>query len=61
MSDEAKKPPLGLRPRWSHDSERLREIREALRRYYNAQIVIPIPWIEEYNELVVKEKNKPKF
>ena len=55
MTEEQKqivKPPIGLRPKWVSDKERLNEVRSAIVRYYDAELKIPIEWIEEYNELV---------
>ena len=49
------KPPLGLRPRYIADKQRLNEIRKSIARYYTTGLPIPIEWIKEYNELVVKE------
>ena len=52
------KPPLGLRPRRVADHARYIEICEAISRYYNAGEQIPVEWIEEYNELAKKEKER---
>jgi hypothetical protein len=46
------KPPIGLRPKWASDKERLNEVRSAIVRYYDAELKIPIEWIEEYNQLI---------
>ncbi len=50
------KPPIGLRPKWVSDKERLNEVRSAIVRYYDAELKIPIKWIEEYNELIDSTK-----
>ena len=43
------KPPLGLMPEWRHKELRLQEIREAIKRYLDANEPIPVNWIaEEY-------------
>ena len=47
-----KKPPIGLKPKWVADLQRLREVQRALVRYYETEQAIPIEWIEEYNELI---------
>lgn len=47
-----KKPPLGLIPRDIWLSERLFDIKEAIKRYLDEDYPIPDKWIEEYNELV---------
>jgi hypothetical protein len=46
------KPPLGLIPKFVVRLERLNEVREAIVRYYDAELKIPIEWVEEYNELI---------
>lgn len=46
-----KKPPLGLKPRFLIEEERILEIRSAILRYIDDKFPIPIAWIEEYNEL----------
>jgi len=48
------KPPIGLIPKSINDQKRYHEVCEAITRYYNASLQIPIEWIEEYNELVLK-------
>lgn len=53
---KSKRPPIGLKPRYIHDHERYIEICGAIQRYYDAGKKIPVEWIEEYNELVEKEK-----
>ena len=53
---KSKRPPIGLKPRYIHDHERYIEIYGAIQRYYDAGKKIPVEWIEEYNELVEKEK-----
>jgi len=48
MKEKTKeKPPLGLRPKWLADSERVKEIREAISRYWDAGKKVPEAWIEE--------------
>jgi len=55
---EVKKLPIGLIPRFIHDTTRLHKVRLAISRYYTAGVKIPIEWIEEYNDLVEKYENK---
>jgi hypothetical protein len=50
------KPPIGLRPKWVSNRERLNEVRGAMVRYYDAELKMPIEWIEEYNELIDSTK-----
>lgn len=52
MSDYIKKPPLGLRPRLFHNEQRYQEVIQAISRYWNADMPLPIEWITEYNELL---------
>jgi hypothetical protein len=49
--EKIKKPPLGLRPKWIVDELRLKEIKEAIKRYISEGMEIPIEWVTEYNEL----------
>jgi len=44
-------PPLGLRPRWSWDSERAEEIEAAMERYATAEKDTPACWAEELAEI----------
>ena len=46
------KPPIGLKPKWASDRERLDEVRSAMHRYSEADLKIPIKWVKEYNELI---------
>lgn len=46
--------PIGLYPRYLREESRFLEVCAAISRYYNSGTKIPIDWIEEYNELVVK-------
>ena len=46
------KPPIGLRPEWLAKEMRLNEVKEALWRYFEAGLGIPIEWVQEYNELI---------
>lgn len=48
------KPPIGLKPRFIVEEERLKEVRSAIRRYSKKWLRIPNDWIYEYNELITK-------
>lgn len=48
---ELKKPPLGLEPRWVHDSRRVKAILDAIERYTDANMSIPKKWVEELKDL----------
>jgi len=47
-----KKLPLGITPKWLWQLERLRNLKDAIDRYKNESLSIPVEWITEYNELV---------
>lgn len=49
-----KKPPLGLRPRFIWEEERLDEIDAAVKRYLEDGKEIPTEWVAEYSELKYK-------
>lgn len=53
-----KKPPLGVKPRWLHDEERLKDLGGAIYRYLNEQYPITLDWIKEYNELISRRNGK---
>lgn len=48
---ELEKPPLGLEPRWVHDSRRAKDILDAIERYTDANMSIPKTWVEELQDL----------
>jgi len=48
------KPLLGLRPKWAADQARFVEVCEAISRYWQSGREIPLDWIREYNDLVIK-------
>ena len=52
------KPPLGLRPKRISDKERLHEVNSAIVRYFDADLKIPIQWIEERNQLIDSLKSQ---
>ena len=56
MKDKTVKPPIGLKPKSVSILERLNEVRGAIVRYYDAELKIPVEWIEEYNELIDSTK-----
>lgn len=45
-------PPLGIIPKRIWKEQRLRELRDVIDRYLEANQRVPIEWIEEYNELL---------
>lgn len=46
------KPPIGVMPKHIWDERRLSDLCQAITRYCNADLVIDIEWIKEYNELI---------
>jgi len=49
------RPPLGLMPRFMWEGERLFEVCSAITRRYQSCMEIPIEWVREYNELIIKK------
>lgn len=54
--DTPKKNLIGLIPKKIYYENRLIEVKNAIERYYNANLIIPIEWVKEYNELIIKLK-----
>ena len=54
------KPPIGILPKAIHNSKRYTEVCEAIVRYYQAGMPIPIVWVEEHNELLNFERERSK-
>ena len=46
-NNERMKLPVGLKPKWIHDSERLKDLIDAIKRYTDAEMPIPKEWVEE--------------
>jgi hypothetical protein len=57
MNKKNSRPPLGLMPHSVFLLRRLEEIFQAIERYYEASMQIPIEWIQEYNLLIEMYKN----
>jgi len=49
--------PIGIIPKGLWETERLEELTKAISRYFNDVQLIPIEWIKEYNELIIKYGN----
>ena len=45
------KPPIGIKPRWAWERERLVSLEEAIQRYVTAGFTVPPEWLEEFVEL----------
>ena len=52
------KPKPGIRPRWILAKERIAEIVSAMIRYSESNMVIPVEWLYEYNELAEYLRNR---
>ncbi len=50
-------PPIGIIPKWLHDERRLKELMDAIERYFHDYRPIPQEWSDEYNTLI-KEKRE---
>ena len=50
------KPPLGVEPRYIHEELRRQQLSAAIVRYAEASLPVPLEWVEEYNELIEREK-----
>lgn len=50
--ENSQKPPIGLKPRNIHDSERIDEILCAIERYTDANMSIPKSWVVELRDLL---------
>ncbi len=53
MCDEVVKPPLGLDPMGIFWERRRCAILEAVNRYGEQGLIIPVRWVEEYNKIIV--------
>jgi hypothetical protein len=51
MSEELRKPPLGLMPRWLHVKMRITDILEAIARYAEVAKEVPPEWLRELDDL----------
>ncbi len=60
IGDPITKPPLGLKPKYINDEERLSEIESAFERYINEDKQIPSIWVEEHLSLITPLKHKKK-
>ena len=52
------KPPLGVMPRKMWNSQRQKDLSDAMVRYLEAGMKIPVEWVEEYNEISDSEVKK---
>jgi hypothetical protein len=47
-------PPLGIEPKYIWEMRRATDLRDAIYRYTNVCLEVPVRWVEEYNELIKK-------
>jgi len=45
-------PPIGIRPAWSWNEERMMDLIDAISRYRTAGISIPHEWLEELKHVI---------
>lgn len=55
-----KRPPLGIKPRWLMDEERLAELIGAFERHLKATYPIRVEWVQEYNEICERMYRREK-
>lgn len=56
MNESHVKSPLGLRPHYIAEAQRMDEIVSAIKRYMDAGYEVPSEWIAEYNELAKRRE-----
>jgi len=52
------KPPVGLKPWWLHDEQRLNEICGAIDRYLDAGMSIPNLWLREMVAIITQDERR---
>ena len=52
--DHPVKPPLGIKPKYKHDEQRMHNLGMAIARRIEFRGEIPEEWVEEYNVLVAE-------
>ena len=55
---ECKRPPIGIKPKCIHNTERINEIRDAMRRYDEAGYIAPKEWWNELMDLYEDENKR---
>lgn len=51
------KPPVGVKPKWMLDEERIYELFDAIMRYKKSGAAIPFEWIDELTNLLLDLKH----
>lgn len=56
------KPPIGIMPKWLWEEQRLHDLHSAIQRYLDVGMTVNPEWIEEYNELSkrIRERKETK-
>lgn len=49
-----KKPPLGVKPRFIWEEERIEALQDAMKRHIENGFMVPVEWAQEHNELITK-------
>lgn len=52
------KPPLGCRPRFIAESQRITELAECIERHTDRRYPIRHEWVQEYNELLARNPDE---
>jgi hypothetical protein len=52
MDNNIRKVPLGVSPKYIWDEQRIQDLKGAIERYTQANLQVPIEWVDEYNTLV---------
>lgn len=50
--EDDKRPPFGVTPKFIWDEKRISDLKEAIKRYLDAGLLVNKEWIEEYNALI---------
>ena len=61
MLERPKVPPLGPKPRWVIEEERIKELKQVITNYMHANYPLPVDWITEYNELIQRNTKDEKI
>jgi hypothetical protein len=56
----SERPPLGLKPRFIHEEQRLDAVRDAITRYIAAGYDVPMEWTEEFCDLKARIEKRKK-
>ena len=54
-------PPLGIKPKFIWDSMRIQDILDAMERFADAQKPVPVEWVTELRDLLVRKGEADKY